>query len=278
MKNDYIRIEKAIKFLDANRLEQPSLEAVAEHVGLSRFHFQKLFTRWTGVSPKKYLQHLTLGRAKEILSSSASVLEASYEVGLSGPSRLHDLFVSTESITPGEFKSSGEGVRIRFGFHDTPFGECVTGHTDRGLCALEFIDDRYKALESLGSKWQRAEFIHDQSAGAEDVSRIFYAREGNIKLFLKGTGFQLKVWEALLKIPEGNLVSYGDVAAYIGCASSQRAVGNAAGQNPIGYLIPCHRVLRSNGTISGYRWGPDKKRVIMAYESIRSEELEAVSK
>lgn len=272
---DYARIEKAIRFLENNAAEQPSLEEVAVHLGLSPYHFQRLFTRWAGVSPKRFLQYLTVEAAKQLLDDSASILETALEVGLSGPSRLHDLFVNVEAVTPGEFKGSGEGLEIHFGVHPTPFGDCLVATSSRGICALEFLDTFEKraaptALQNLKQRWRNATFVEDPAPGDQTLRRAFSGAEcfsdEPLKLHLEGTNFQLKVWRALLAIPEGRLVSYGKLAEMIGQPGSARAVGSALGQNPIGFIIPCHRVLRASGEIGGYKWGIERKKAIIAYE------------
>lgn len=271
--SDYRRIEQAISYLEEHALEQPSLDEVAEHIGLSPYHFQRLFKSWAGVSPKRFLQYLTVENAKRLLRNSTSVLDTALDVGLSGPGRLHDLFVSIEAMTPGEFKAQGKELSIRYGFHDTPFGECLLAVTQRGICHLAFVDPdtRLPALEELRSTWQESTLIEDQKAGQEIIKQIFGQTRGQeqvpLNILLKGTNFQLKVWQALLKIPEGTAVSYASLAKTVGHPKAHRAVGTAAGHNPIGYLIPCHRVLRANGEIGGYHWGTSRKRAILAREA-----------
>lgn len=272
---DYQRIETAIRFLETHAVEQPSLDEVAEHIGLSPFHFQRLFKRWAGVSPKRFLQYLTVGSAKRLLQESTSILDASYEVGLSGPSRLHDLFVNVDAMTPGEYKQQGKGLAIRYAFHETPFGECLAAETGRGICFLGFITDgdRADAIDDLQGRWQEASLIDEAEACRNSIQQIFTPTEEPaqkpVQLFLKGTNFQLKVWEALLKIPEGAVISYGDLATSLGKPNAHRAVGTAVGQNPISYLIPCHRVLRASGEIGGYHWGVPRKKAILAKEAIK---------
>jgi len=272
---DYQRIESAIRFIEAHATEQPSLDEIAEHIGLSPSHFQRLFKRWAGVSPKRFLQYLTVEHARQLLRDSASVLEASYEVGLSGPGRLHDLFVNVDAMTPGEYKQQGKGIEIDYAFHETPFGECLLAKTLRGICFLGFVsdDNRMDALDDLRSRWQQASLSHAPDACQDTVQQIFHPAEQPthkpIQLFLKGTNFQLKVWEALLKIPEGAAISYGDLASSLGAPHAHRAVGTAVGQNPISYLIPCHRVLRASGEIGGYHWGTSRKRAMLALENCR---------
>jgi AraC family transcriptional regulator of adaptative response/methylated-DNA-[protein]-cysteine methyltransferase len=271
--SDYKRIEQAITYLEEHALEQPALHEVAAHIGLSAYHFQRLFQSWAGVSPKRFLQYLTLEHAKKLLRDSVSVLDAALDVGLSSPSRLHDLFVSVEAMTPGEFKTQGRDLLISYGFHATPFGECLLAVTPRGICNLAFVEPekRGDALGELRATWQEATLVEDQSAGTELIKQIFCPNRGKaqppLRLLLKGTNFQLKVWAALLCIPAGIAVSYGSLAKAVGSPKAHRAVGAAAGHNPIAYLIPCHRVLRANGDIGGYHWGTARKRAILAREA-----------
>jgi AraC family transcriptional regulator of adaptative response/methylated-DNA-[protein]-cysteine methyltransferase len=275
---DYRRIEQAIAYLEERALEQPSLDEVAEHVGLSSYHFQRLFKSWAGVSPKRFLQYLTIENAKKLLRESVSVLDTALDVGLSGPSRLHDLFVSVEAMTPGEFKAQGKDLLISYGFHATPFGECLLAVTSRGICSLAFVDPetRLVALDELQATWQEAILVEDQNAGKDSIKTIFGQTRDQtqtpIKVLLRGTNFQVKVWEALLRIPEGAVVSYGSLANAIGHQGAHRAVGTAAGHNPVGYLIPCHRVLRANGEIGGYHWGATRKKAILAREAAFSDQ------
>jgi AraC family transcriptional regulator of adaptative response/methylated-DNA-[protein]-cysteine methyltransferase len=275
---DYRRIEQAIAYLEEHALEQPSLDEVAEHIGLSSYHFQRLFKSWAGVSPKRFLQYLTIENAKKLLLESVSVLDTALDVGLSGPSRLHDLFVSVEAMTPGEFKTKGKELLISYGFHATPFGECLLAVTPRGICSLAFVDPetRFVALDELQATWQEAILVEDQNAGKDSIKTIFGQTRDQtqtpIKVLLRGTNFQVKVWEALLRIPEGAVVSYGSLANAIGHQGAHRAVGTAAGHNPVGYLIPCHRVLRANGEIGGYHWGATRKKAILAREAAFSDQ------
>lgn len=267
---DYERIEKAIRYIEAHKERQPSLDDIARHLCLSPFHFQRLFTGWAGISPKKFLQCLTLEHAKQMLTDSRSVLETSLEAGLSGPSRLHDLFITAEGVTPGEYGSMGRGLSIRYGSVETPFGTGFMGITHRGICWLSFLsrsseEDEFSRLKA---HWQNAEFIHDDSLAAKTAKQIFSPEKGDrLKIFMKGTNFQMKVWNAILNLPEGMLISYSDVAHLIGNPSASRAVGSALGRNTIGYLIPCHRVLRETGAVTGYRWGTERKKAMIAYES-----------
>ncbi len=273
MDTDYGKVEKAIYYIEENTEQQPSLEEVSAHVGLSPYHFQRIFKKWTGVSPKRFLQFLTVENAKQLLDQSASVLETSYDVGLSGSGRLHDLFVSVEAVTPGQFKSGGSGVKIEYGFHQTPFGRAVIAMVKDGLTDLKFVDeeDESKAVYELEKKWPAADITENRGATGKIARRIFgdleRSAEGSpIKLWLRGTNFQIKVWQALLKIPEGAIVSYSDVARSIGRPEAVRAAANAVGTNPIAWLIPCHRVLRSSGEIGGYGGGIARKKMMLARE------------
>jgi len=271
---DYQRIARAIAYLEEHATEQPSLEEVADFIGLSPFHFQRLFSAWAGVSPKRFLQYLTVENAKRLLRQSESVLGAACEVGLSGPGRLHDLFVGVEAVTPGEYKQFGRDLRIDYGFHPTPFGDCLIAVTERGICALRFVDtERRQVLDELRNEWAESDLTENAERTAPLITRIFAApgmeQGAPLRLLLKGTNFQLKVWQALLKIPEGRVASYGALARALGHPQAHRAVGSAVGRNPLAYLIPCHRVLRANGELGGYRWGTTRKRAILAREAAR---------
>jgi len=269
--SDYARVKDAIMFIASNASEQPTLEDVAAHVGLSPYHFQRLFRRWAGVSPKRFLQHLNASRAKVLLRDSMPVLDTAFAVGLSGPGRLHDLIVMTEAVTPGEYAAHGDGIAIRYGVHETPFGPCLIAVTDRGICALRFTDEDNveNAVAELERDWRRATLVRDDSGTSASVRTIFDRAgdaTGPLPLLLRGTNFQLKVWEALLRVPETCLISYGDLAERIGMPSATRAVASAVGANPIAFVIPCHRVLRSSGALGGYRWGLDRKVVMLERE------------
>jgi len=269
---DYDRIERAIHFLEDHFDRQPDLAQVARAVGLSSFHLQRLFSRWVGISPKRFLQFLTKEHAKRLLDRSRSVLDAAGETGLSGPSRLHDLFVSCEAVTPGEYKSRGEGLTIRYGFHPSPFGDCLLGVTERGICWLAFPTngDRTETIEALHDEWRGASFARSPSATRTLANRLFtISGSGPLHLFLRGTNFQIKVWEALLRIPPGAVVTYQDLARRLGRPQAARAVGRAVGQNPISFLIPCHRVLGKGGELTGYRWGVARKKAILGWEWAR---------
>ena len=270
---DYERIERAIRYIEAHAQNQPTLDEVAAHIDLSPYHFQRLFTDWAGISPKRFMQCLTIQAAKKLLDESRPVLDAAFDVGLSSPSRLHDLFVSVDAVTPGEYKSMGGGLTIRYGFQPTPFGTCLTAITERGICGLSFIHNTNETeeFEILRSNWQNAEFVHDDSAVKEVTEKIFSNDKSDIKIFMKGTNFQIKVWTAVLNLPVGVFASYSDIARMISMPKASRAVGSALGRNSIGYLIPCHRVLRETGAVTGYRWGTERKKAMMAYESASSE-------
>ena len=273
---DYLRIEQAITYLESHYKEQPNLEEVAASIGLSEFHFQRLFTRWAGVSPKRFLQFLTKEGAKELLSRSENLLDTTHQVGLSSLGRLHDLFVSTEAVTPGEYKTQGEGVTIRYGIHLTPFGKCLIGMTERGICHLGFVQtSEGDALDNLVASWKEARMIEDYRTTAALVGPIFdlrfSARIKPLTLHLRGTNFQLKVWEALLQIPAGAVTTYEGLAQRIGQPSASRAVGTAVGHNPIAVLIPCHRVIRKVGDFGNYRYGPERKKALLTREFVNTD-------
>jgi AraC family transcriptional regulator, regulatory protein of adaptative response / methylated-DNA-[protein]-cysteine methyltransferase len=266
---DYQRIEQAILYLEKNYQYQPELREIAESIGLSEYHFQRLFTRWVGISPKRFLQFLTKEGAKELLQRS-SVLNATYSVGLSSAGRLHDLFVTTEAVTPGEYKARGAGLTIRYGFHPTPFGECLLGVTERGICHLGFVQgSRDAALSHLKADWREARLHEESSATGPLIAPIFSLglNPTPISLYLTGSNFQLKVWEALLNIPQGAATTYEQIAAQIGQPKAVRAVGTAVGRNPVAVLIPCHRVIRKMGEFGNYRYGAARKKAILGWEA-----------
>jgi AraC family transcriptional regulator of adaptative response/methylated-DNA-[protein]-cysteine methyltransferase len=276
--SDYALIEKALLYLEKNATRQPELKEVARAVGLSEFYFQRMFTRWAGISPKRFLQFLTKESAKALLDCSESLLATTVQVGLSSLGRLHDLFVTTEAVTPGEYKARGAGVTIRYGLHPTPFGTCLLGVTDRGICHLGFVQtSEGAAVDELVSRWQHAEMIEDSHATGALVEPIFDVsrRPGQpLHLFLQGTNFQIKVWEALLRIQPGRVTTYSRIAQQIGTAGAARAVGTAVGSNPIPVVIPCHRVIRSLGEFGGYRYGAARKKALLGWELARAEALE----
>ena len=271
----YQLIEQAIRFIETNVQRQPDLEEIASAVGLSEYHFQRMFTRWAGISPKRFMQFLTREHAKELLNRSENLLDTTHQVGLSSLGRLHDLFVTTEAVTPGEYKSQGAGLTIRYGIHPTPFGKCLIGLTERGICHLGFVDgNEGKAVDDLVAHWQQADMAEDYRATAPLVNRIFLdpKPDSALNLHLRGTNFQIKVWEALLNIPTGAITTYEHIAAQIGNPRAVRAVGSAVGDNPIAYLIPCHRVIRKSGEFGNYLYGSARKKAILAKEfSVSSE-------
>ena len=271
---DYRRIERAIRFLDEHVIDQPSLEDVASEIGLSPFHAQRLFTRWAGISPKRFLGLLTVGHAKAALQAGESVLDATYEVGLSGPSRLHDLFTTYEAMTPGEYKQQGAGLVIRYGVYATPFGDALLLTTERGIAGLSFVDDaEAEAVEAAREAWPLSRLVEDQEATGALGDQLFGAAPGSRRprLLLKGTNFQVKVWSALLQVPPGRVISYLDLATAIDQPRAVRAVGNALAHNPIGFVVPCHRVIRATGVLGDYRWGRLRRRAILAWEAAQSE-------
>jgi AraC family transcriptional regulator of adaptative response/methylated-DNA-[protein]-cysteine methyltransferase len=274
--DDYCRIERAILFLEENYHRQPELREVAQSVHLSEFHFQRLFRRWAGISPKRFIQFLTLKHAKKLLKASHSVLDATYDAGLSSPGRLHDLFVNIEAMTPGEFKAQGAGLRISYGFHSSIFGECLLAVTERGICGLGFIGagGRAQILRDFQARWPEAHWEENTQLTQRYIRSIFGGekRNGNrpITLVLEGTNFQIKVWEALLRIPMGSVIPYEELAARVCSTRAARAVGGAVGKNPIAFLIPCHRVIRKAGGIGGYHWGAARKKAMLAWEAART--------
>lgn len=268
-RTDYDVVEAAIKYLESQFADQPELADVARHVHLSEAHFQRVFRRWAGISPKRFLQFLTAEHARRLLTASASVLDASYAVGLSGGGRLHDLMINVHAATPGEIKSGGAGIQIVYGVHSSPFGDAFVAVTARGMCALAFISpgDPDLPLHELAKRWPNAEIIEDVDGTRPTALAAFGQSEAPLSLFLKGTNFQIRVWEALLRVPAGRAVTYEDIARDIGQPTAMRAVGAAVGQNPIAFLIPCHRVLRKSGAFGEYHWGAPRKKAILAWES-----------
>lgn len=270
MNSDYQRIERAIKYLRKNSANQPSLDELARASGLSPYHFQRLFRRWAGVSPKQFLKFLTVQHARKLIEASTPTLDTCFEVGLSGPGRLHDHFVTVDAITPGELRQQGAGLSIVFGTLETPFGKAFSALTERGICRLEFIgnEDMKHPIERLSSDWPRATIHRDDALISKRIGNLFAPGAGskNIKLLVQGTNFQIQVWKALLNIPPGHICAYGQLAAYIGRPEAARAVASAIGANHIAYFIPCHRVLRAGGELGGYRWGLECKQAILGRE------------
>jgi AraC family transcriptional regulator of adaptative response/methylated-DNA-[protein]-cysteine methyltransferase len=285
--SDYDRVRRALEYLTARWRKQPSLDDVAEHVGLSPSHFHHLFRRFAGITPKAFLQAITLDHAKALLKDSASVLDATYEVGLSGPSRLHDLFVTHEAMSPGEWKAGGEGLTLLYGYAQSPFGEALAVMTDRGLAGLGWVDEklapgkagdsgkaaggRAGAMADMVRRWANARFIEDQALADRTIQRIFepghWKHNQPLNIVMLGSDFEVRVWQALLKIPMGRATTYGDVAKHIGKPTAARAVGAAVGRNPISFVVPCHRVLGSSGALTGYHWGLTRKQAILGWEA-----------
>lgn len=271
---DYNRIAEAIEYINGHFKEQPNLDEVAEKVHLSPFHFQRLFTDWAGVSPKKFLQYISVEHAKNVLKDkNATVFDAAYETGLSGTGRLHDLFIKIEGMTPGEFKNGGESLVINYSYAESPFGNILVASTPKGICKISFADDEKKALANLKQRFPNAQFRQMLDLIQQNALYIFthdWSKLHEVKLHLKGTDFQLKVWETLLKIPMGQLATYGSIAEKIENPHASRAVGTAIGSNPIAFLIPCHRVIQSTGSFGGYMWGPTRKTAMIGWEAAKT--------
>ncbi|WP_017326779.1 methylated-DNA--[protein]-cysteine S-methyltransferase [Synechococcus sp. PCC 7336] len=278
--SDYERIARAIAFVRENHLSQPDLATVARQVHLSQHHFQKVFTRWVGISPKKFLQYLTIEYAKSKLAETQNLFDLAIDAGLSGSGRLHELFVTIEAMSPGEFKAAGKDLQIRYGIHPTPFGQAAIATTDRGICKLSFLGDRAptEAEQLLQREWSQAEIVYDRQSTQAIADSIFdlgqLGQQKPLTLLVKGTNFQLQVWRALLKIPFGSLATYQTIANAIDRPTATRAIGNAVGHNPIAYLIPCHRVIRASGALSGYRWGVDRKAALLGWEAAQLSKIE----
>ena len=272
----YSRIEAALAMIAENQADQPGLDEMAAAACMSPHHFQRTFRRWVGISPTKFLQYLTLERAKASLAENASVMEASWDAGLSGPGRLHDLFVTHEAVTPGDYKRRGAGLAIRYGIHDSPFGRCLLMATDRGICGLAFAAEggERAGLDNMRRRWPAAAFMEAPDETAALAARIFEPKAAAppLPLTLHGTNFQIRVWDALLRIPPGALATYGDVAAAVGAPRAARAVGAAIGRNPVSWLVPCHRVILANGYLHNYEWGLARKAALIGWEAARSEE------
>jgi AraC family transcriptional regulator of adaptative response/methylated-DNA-[protein]-cysteine methyltransferase len=271
--NDYERVANVIRFLDRRHTEQPDLAVLAEAVGLSPFHFHRLFSTWAGVTPKDFLQCLTLEHVRQLLLDGNNVFDAAINAGLSGPGRLHDLCVALEAASPGEMKNGGAGLEIDFGFAETPFGEALIAETKRGICHLSFVEDggRNGARNFLASQWPNAKLRRADARMAELAAKIFdrdRSAKSNrpLRAFVRATEFQLRVWRALLRVPTGSLTTYGRLAEAIGQSQAARAVGSAVGANPIAFIIPCHRVIRETGALGQYHWDPVRKRAIVGWE------------
>ena len=282
--NDYERIARIIRYLDDHHTEQPDLADLAARAGLTRFHFHRLFSNWAGVTPKAFLQCLTLAHARQLLRDGESVLTAAFETGLSGPGRLHDLCVHLKSASPGELKTGGAGWTLAAGFADSPFGTCLVAENPRGLCHLSFVETggEEHAWEYLQADWPGARLQRRNELADRMIRRIFFPSPGPqsrppLRAFVRGTAFQVRVWSALLQIPPGQLTTYGRLAAALGCPAAARTVGSAVGRNPLACLIPCHRVIRESGVIGDYRWDRIRKRAILAWESAREMALTAAA-
>jgi AraC family transcriptional regulator, regulatory protein of adaptative response / methylated-DNA-[protein]-cysteine methyltransferase len=271
--HDYDLVKHTLAFISENWRDQPSLDTLADQAGLSPTHLQRLFTRWAGLSPKAFLQAVTLDHARGLLRDSASILDASYELGLSGPGRLHDLFVTHEGMSPGIYKAHGRGLNIQYGFHDCPFGRALILITGEGLAGLAFADHgkEKSALSDMTSRWPEATYVENQQATAAYAKRIFESERWQpdqpLKIVFIGSDFEIRVWETLLRIPFGKASTYSDIACHIGKPKAARAVGSAVGKNPISFVVPCHRVLEKSGGLGGYHWGLTRKRAILGWEA-----------
>ena len=270
---NYNRVAEAIRYIRKNFKEQPSLNAIAESVHLSPYHFQRLFSEWAGVSPKKFMQHISVEYAKQLLKEQqATLFDVAHETGLSGTGRLHDLFINIEGMTPGEYKNAGENLSINFSFAESPFGNLIVASTPKGICHMAFINDEEKAMLELKTRFANATYRQVVDTLQQDALFIFqndWSKLNQIKLHLNATPFQLKVWDALLKIPQGQLTTYGAIAKSIDAPKASRAVGTAIGNNPVAYLIPCHRVIKASGNIEGYAWGSIRKTAMIGWEAVR---------
>ena len=272
----YELMAKAIAFIRQNHRQQPDLAAIAQQVHLSEYHFQRLFTKWAGISPKRFLQYLTVEYAKSKIAETKNLLELTGDVGLSSAGRLHDLFVNLEAMSPQEFKTGGAGLQIWYGIHETMFGDCLIATTARGVCNLYFLDgmDNQAAALLLREEWAKAEIIYDRQITQPIYDRLFsslpnlnIAKQPPLTLFVKGTNFQIQVWRALLRIPFGGITTYQGLGRSLGRSNAARAIGNAVGSNPISFIIPCHRVIRESGELGGYRWGLERKTAILGWEA-----------
>lgn len=266
----YKQIEKAIKYIDENFKEHPSVDEVAKNIGMSKYHFIRVFKEYVGVTPKQFLHCVTLNYAKEHIKESKSILDSSLDIGLSSTSRLHELFVNLIGVTPKEWKEKGKDVHITYGFGQTPFGEALIGFTDKGICYLGFIDNNKKEIfQRFNELWENANLIFDEKLACEYLENIFVKNQ-KYPLLVKGTNLQINVWKALLNLPNGIVATYSDIANYLDKPKAVRAIASAIGRNHIGYLIPCHRVIAKSGAMSGYRWGIERKKILIAYESVNT--------
>lgn len=271
--SDYEIVRRVIEKISLDYRDQPSLEEIAQEVGDTPTGLQKLFTRWAGLSPKAFLQAVTLDHARRLLDSGMPLLDAAFELGMSGPGRLHDLFVTHEAISPGEYKARGAGLTMRYGFHISPFGQALIMVTERGLAGLAFCDagEERAAFEDMASRWPNADYVEDMAATAPYAARVFepsrWRADEPLRVVLIGTDFQVRVWDALLKIPMGRACAYSDIAGTIGKPSASRAVGAAVGANPVSFVVPCHRAVGKSGALTGYHWGLTRKRAILGWEA-----------
>lgn len=269
----YEQVASAIEYIHSHHTQQPELDDIAKKIHMSPFHFQRTFTEWAGVSPKKFLQFITIEHAKKILDSKASIFDAAFEAGLSGTGRLHDLFINIEGMTPGEYKNGGKELVINYSFTESPFGDILVASTSKGICHMSFAEDKKASLNDLREKFPNAKFNSSSDALQENALSIFgqdWSKMSKIKLHLKGTDFQLKVWNTLLKVPMGSLTTYGDIAQAIQNPNASRAVGTAIGDNPVAFLIPCHRVIKSTGVFGEYHWGGTRKTAIIGWEAVKT--------
>ncbi|MDA7946536.1 MAG: bifunctional helix-turn-helix domain-containing protein/methylated-DNA--[protein]-cysteine S-methyltransferase [Hyphomicrobiaceae bacterium] len=273
---DYDRVRQAIAFISETWRDQPDLDEIARNAGLSPAHFHRLFSRWAGISPKEFVQALTLDHARALLKGSATILDTAYEVGLSGPGRLHDLFIDHEAMTPGDYKRRGSGLEIVWGYHVSPFGLALVMATDRGVAGVAFADDETEqpqVFEDMARRWPAATYLHAPDRTAPYATRIFtpelWRKTDPLKVVLIGTDFEVRVWDALLRLPMGQAITYSDLASHVCSPRAARAVGTAVGRNPISFVVPCHRVLRKDGGLGGYHWGITRKQAIIGWESGR---------
>jgi len=273
-RGDYARVRDAIRYISDNWRDQPDLDEIARASGLSAAHFQRLFSRWAGISPKEFVQAITLDHARDMLEGSASVLDTAYEVGLSGAGRLHDLFVNYEAMTPGDYKRRGAGLEISWGVHDSPFGRALIMTTQRGVAGLAFADDgedESAMFDDMARRWPAADYVHAPERTRPYITRIFspelWRKSDPLKVVLIGTDFEVRVWDALLKLPPCQGITYSDLAAHVCTTRAARAVGSAVGRNPISFVVPCHRVLRKDGGLGGYHWGVTRKQAIIGWET-----------
>lgn len=270
---DYQRVAKAITYIKEHSAEQPGLDEIAEAVHLSPYHFHRMFKEWAGVTPKDFLQYISLNRAKKLLDENRSIEETAFETGLSSSSRVHDLFVNIEGMTPGEYKNGGKGLEIRYHFAESPFGKVLIASTGKGICNLLFVDSEKQGVEELKKSWPKATLTEGADEHITNLEEAFHDDwddPENIRLHIRGTDFQIKVWEALLKIPAGKLATYSDIARRIDKPKASRAVGTAVGNNPVAYFIPCHRVIKKAGGIGDYRWGSSRKTAIIGWEGAKA--------